>query len=63
MDIQTARQTAKNWTDLFCSTFYVIELANGIYDVAARVMPRQKVVAPDPRWVGGDRDSKRRLSL
>lgn len=45
MDIQTARQTAKNWTYLFCLPFYVIELADGIYDVTARVTPHHKIVS------------------
>ncbi len=47
MDIQTARQTAKNWTYLFCLPFYVIELADGIYDVTARVTPYHKIVSGD----------------
>lgn len=47
MDKRTAQQTAKNWSELFCQPFYIVELAEGIYEVAARVTHHQKVVGPD----------------
>ncbi len=44
MDMKTANRMAQQWVREFGCSFYIIEIDQEVYDVSARISPRDRVV-------------------